>query len=135
MIDVNAYDRQDRLDHRRLHVALVDAGVYGRRVPADHVCWPIPTDVIMPRFFFHVHDGVSMPDLEGQVLPDVVSARNAAVQKAGALLLQNPEQFWNDDDWSVDVRDEFDNILFTLHFVATVAPAGRLGKDKGSVYS
>ncbi len=79
----------------------------------------------MPRFFFNVHDGVEMPDLEGVELPDLRSARNEAVQLSAGMLRDAPEQFWNHQEWAVDVTDESGLILFTLTFVGTQAPALR----------
>ena len=40
----------------------------------------------MPRYFFHVHDGVSFPDDEGTELRDLHAARAAAVTMSGEML-------------------------------------------------
>ena len=34
----------------------------------------------MPRYFFHVHDGGSVPDDLGVNLPDIDAARSAAIE-------------------------------------------------------
>lgn len=73
----------------------------------------------MPIYHFNVHDGVSIPDPEGTELPDLQSARKAAVQLCGALLTEQAEAFWNEKEWSLDVCDHSGLILFKLTFFAT----------------
>ena len=36
----------------------------------------------MPRFFFHLHDGVETPDDEGVILPGLAAARAEAIRSA-----------------------------------------------------
>ena len=40
----------------------------------------------MPRYFFHVIDGVDVPDLEGTLLPGLAEARSQAIVTAGEIL-------------------------------------------------
>jgi hypothetical protein len=54
----------------------------------------------MPRYFFHVRDGSSYPDLQGIVLPDVTAAKMEAVRFAGDLRGMKPETFLG--VWRVD---------------------------------
>jgi len=77
----------------------------------------------MPRYHFHVEDGVSMPDEEGQELRDLTAARDEAVKLAGALLRDEPRTFWNGDQWDMNVCDDRGLTLFRLTFFATDAPA------------
>ena len=83
----------------------------------------------MPRYFFHVHDGTSVRDLEGTELPDINAAKRDAVRLAAGVLNDNPEQFWNGEDWSIDVCDAHGLLLFTLNFTAAMAPAIRDGRQ------
>jgi len=76
----------------------------------------------MPKFFFDVHDGISMCDDVGYELPDLEAAKQQAVIFSGDLLRDSGSQFWQGDEWRMDVRDERDLILFSLHFLAVTAP-------------
>ena len=76
----------------------------------------------MPRYFFHIRDGVSYPDEEGVELPDLDAARSAAAKLAGLTLHDDHETFWKGEEWRVDVTDEAEMILFSLHFMAVNAP-------------
>jgi hypothetical protein len=82
----------------------------------------------MPRYFFDVHDGASLPDREG---PSFLTRRPLKTMRPGAgeILCQNPEQLWNGEDLSVEVRDERGFILFTLHVVVTEAAALRFWRE------
>lgn len=73
----------------------------------------------MPRYFFHVHDGTSLPDADGTELPDLDAAREEAVRMAGTLLNEHARAFWSGEPWFMEVQDEWDVPLFTLSFAAT----------------
>ena len=79
----------------------------------------------MARFFFNVHDGSDRPDREGTELPDLAAARHAAVRFAAELLRDHPDEFWNGEDWSMDVADADGLLFFTLMFSAFDAPSVR----------
>lgn len=72
----------------------------------------------MPRYFFDVHDGVSIIDDEGTELADEHAARIAAAQLAGRLLADHPSHFWDGGEWRIVVRGERGAKLFGLAFVA-----------------
>ena len=40
----------------------------------------------MPRYFFHVRDGVDLPDTEGFELPDLEAAQAEAIGTCGEML-------------------------------------------------
>jgi hypothetical protein len=40
----------------------------------------------MPRYFFNLHDGTSLPDTVGSEHPDLLSARSEAVETIGVRL-------------------------------------------------
>jgi hypothetical protein len=77
----------------------------------------------MPRYFFHVMDGVTYPDREGTDLLNLLEARREAVRYAGALLLKEAETFWATGEWNMRVTDENDLFLFELTFFASNSPA------------
>jgi len=76
----------------------------------------------MPRYFFHVHDGVSLPDPEGTELRDIYEAQAEAVRLSGELLREIGREFWNGGNWQVKVTDGSGALLFTLTFTAIEHP-------------
>jgi hypothetical protein len=72
----------------------------------------------MPRYFFHVTDGCSAPDLVGTELPDTYAAQVEAVRASGGMLRDVGGWFWDGPEWAMEVRDEMGRPLFTLHFSA-----------------
>ncbi|MBY3397600.1 hypothetical protein HFN88_33835 [Rhizobium laguerreae] len=81
----------------------------------------------MARYFFNVHDGISLIDTVGSEHPDVQSARHEAVETIaerlkGALL--------KDSDisaWLMNVTDERGFTVIVLSFTATVKIVDQLG--------
>jgi hypothetical protein len=77
----------------------------------------------MPRYFFHVHDGCSTRDNDGTELPDIFAAQEEAIRLSGELLSEIGGKFWNGAEWSLEVTDQTERVLFRLRFSA----------DKGTV--
>jgi hypothetical protein len=75
----------------------------------------------MPRYFFHVRDGVVMPDEDGTELPNAEAARKQAVRFAGEVLQECDESFWTEADWRVWVTDETGDTICALRFAAEPA--------------
>jgi len=75
----------------------------------------------MPRYFFHVHDGETYPDMQGTEFPNLLAARMEAVRFIAALLAEKPERFWQSTEWTLRVAEETDSTLFTLTFFASDA--------------
>ncbi len=75
----------------------------------------------MPRYFFHVRDGVVMPDTEGTDLANVDVARKQAVRFAGEFLQDYGDGFWQEADWRVWVTDESGDTVCALRFAAEPA--------------
>ena len=76
----------------------------------------------MPRYVFKVADGhgPQPPTLE---LPDIRSARVAAVKAACTMLSGDAHGFWaQGGDWQMTVANGQGLTLFTLIFYATDAP-------------
>lgn len=76
----------------------------------------------MPRFF-HVHDGTTVLDNEGTLLPDLSTARQMAARYAGELLRDIGRDLHDGEDWKVDLANEHGLILFTILLTAFHAPA------------
>ena len=76
----------------------------------------------MPRFHFHLTDGVADPDIEGFELSDLAAARLSAVQFMGQWLLDNPADFWIDGERLLTVADDQGLDLFTLRVSGREAP-------------
>ena len=66
----------------------------------------------MPRYFFHVIDGVDIPDLEGTLLPGL------AIVTAGEILKSEGLRFWNGSEWRMTVTDDVGTSVLTLKFSA-----------------
>ncbi|MCR0981540.1 DUF6894 family protein [Roseomonas populi] len=79
----------------------------------------------MPRYFFHLRDGKSLPDRAGTELPDVGAAKLRAVRLAGERLKEDDGAFWKGEEWQMEVVDCTGLVLFTLDFIATESPAMR----------
>ena len=70
----------------------------------------------MPRYFFHLHDGVSVMDWEGTDLPDIYTAQSQAIRTTGEMLRDLGARVWEDGDWRLEVADDRGRVLFVLHF-------------------
>lgn len=73
---------------------------------------------MVPRYFFHVHDGHSTPDTDGTELNDIYAAQEEAIRLSGELLREMGGKFWDGTDWNLEVVDETGRILFILRFSA-----------------
>jgi len=72
----------------------------------------------MPRYFFHVIDGVETIDNEGTVLANVDEARAEAIVLSGAMLRDAGGKFWNNGQWQLRVTDAGGNKICALTFAA-----------------
>jgi hypothetical protein len=79
----------------------------------------------MPRFHFHVHDGVSSLDVEGSELPDWQTARTEAIRLAGEILKDDAHRIGLGEDWRIEVTDHTGLILFQMMFQVIEAPVVR----------
>jgi hypothetical protein len=77
----------------------------------------------MPRYFFHVDNGVIAPDEEGIDLPDHQSARMQSVQMLGEMLQDHAEEFWDDHSLKLIATDASGLIVFVLDLSGIEAPA------------
>ena len=75
----------------------------------------------MPRYFFHVEDGHSLPDAEGTELTSPDEARSEAIRLAGAILRdEDGDALGGRGAWRLVVADE-SGLLFTLNVSVTEA--------------
>jgi hypothetical protein len=79
----------------------------------------------VPRYFFHVHDMQTRPDMEGLELPDLTAAKVEAVRSSAEMLKDHALTFWNVGEWSFEVTDDTGLTLFILYFTAIEAPTIR----------
>lgn len=77
----------------------------------------------MPRYFFHIDDGLSARDDEGTELRDLAVAKCEAVKLAGQLICDTAGGFWDRQEWKLTATNEEGLTLFCLHFVGIEAPA------------
>lgn len=78
----------------------------------------------MPRYFFHLHDGIEHPDRLGKDLPSLEAARGHAAAYLGELLRDGGDAIWNGEDWRLNVADETGLILLTIDIFAFESAAG-----------
>jgi hypothetical protein len=79
--------------------------------------------VVVPKFFFHIEDGVQIRDEEGRDLPDIATAQRKAFEAAGQVIAGAGKSPWTGEEWTVTVADELDMTLFRLTFSGTLSPA------------
>ncbi|KAB1071210.1 DUF6894 family protein [Methylobacterium planeticum] len=82
----------------------------------------------MPRYFFHVHDGVSLLDHEGTELADWHQAQFHAIRTAGEIISDNAKRLKLGEDWKMEVTDEVGLVLFRLDF-HVASSAAVMGED------
>jgi len=57
----------------------------------------------MTRYFFHVHNGISILDDIGLELPDITAAQAAAIELTRKILDEPDGPLWQDHSWRVEV--------------------------------
>jgi hypothetical protein len=86
--------------------------------------------VAMPRFFFHVCDGIVKPDTVGTELRSVGQARMKANRLAAAVLIETPHAIWHGEDRTIEVTNENGLIVFVVQLKAIEAPDLRTVSDE-----
>ncbi|MGH1571021.1 DUF6894 family protein [Methylobacterium sp. P31] len=72
----------------------------------------------MPRYFFNIYDGVSLPDDAGTELTDWREARVEAVGLAGEIFQNYAQRIALGEDWHIEVTDERQLVLFRFDFIS-----------------
>ena len=70
----------------------------------------------MPRFYFHIHDGVDLRDDVGTELPGRDAIRSHSLRLAGECIRHLQDNFWGHCEWRLDVTDEQGVNVLTLRF-------------------
>jgi hypothetical protein len=71
----------------------------------------------MSLYFFHVRDGVDLPDLVGTECADLMEAQSLAISTCGAMIKELGKEFWDaPEDWQMNVTDAAGAAQFTLRF-------------------
>lgn len=79
----------------------------------------------MPRYFFHVFDGLDIPDRDGTELPDLQGARQTALRYAGEIMSNRAFSQALGELWHMEVADALGSIYFRLDFHVTDVPVQR----------
>src|SRR4051794_5105035 len=98
-------DVRYRLATRAENSHIKEIGSHGRGV-ADREIRRAPASTQehpMRRYFFHVYDGYSSPDLDGTELPDIYTAQAQAIRTSGEILRDMGAMFWNGTEWKLEV--------------------------------
>jgi hypothetical protein len=74
----------------------------------------------MPRYYFHLHNGLDVIDEEGRELPDLEAARRAAVIDARQMAAESVRLGHLDLSHYLEVTDETGKTLFRTPFGAAV---------------
>ena len=74
----------------------------------------------MPRYFFHIHDGVDIIDEEGVELANADEAKNQAIVASGEMLRETASQFWGGEIWQMHVVDDTGATVCRLNFSAVI---------------
>lgn len=72
----------------------------------------------MPKYFFHIRHDTFQPDFEGEELPDRHAAWKEATVTAGSILQDIDGKLRPGHDWTMEVADEFANVLYVLKLSA-----------------
>ena len=72
----------------------------------------------MPRYYFHVIDGRDIIDSEGTELANLRQARIEAIHLAGSILRDEGDEFWNGEQWHMNVTDASGQSVLKLRFSA-----------------
>ncbi|KEQ07422.1 DUF6894 family protein [Pseudorhizobium pelagicum] len=74
----------------------------------------------MTRYFFNLHDGISLPDTIGSEHPDLLSARSEAVETIAERLKGALLKKADISSWLMNVTDEYGFTVMVLSFSAAV---------------
>jgi hypothetical protein len=70
----------------------------------------------VPKYFFHVLDGLVAIDNDGLILANDDQARTEALRGAGEMLTDSGMKIWLGNEWMMAVADEGGSVLFKLKF-------------------
>ncbi len=76
----------------------------------------------MPRYYFHVEDGVSSHDDHGTDLADLESAKKEGLRIMSEVVREDLADFWRKDRLSVRITDREGRPLYSLDLTGTPGP-------------
>jgi hypothetical protein len=88
----------------------------------DFCAASLATGPQLPRYFFQIFDGVSMPDLEGTECADIYVAQSEALRMSGEIMRDLGSRFWDGPEWRLEVTDADGRKLFVIRFSAEEMP-------------
>ena len=80
----------------------------------------------MPLYYFHVQDGISVPDMEGMEIETLAQVKCEAVKLAGRIFCVAAADFWERAEWSMTVTDNTGLTVCALHFLGIEAPVSQM---------
>ena len=76
----------------------------------------------MPRYFFHVVDGVAEPDPDGTICNDIYVAQADAIRMSAEIMRDLGSQLWDGTERRLEVTDADQRKLFVIRFSAEEMP-------------
>jgi hypothetical protein len=78
----------------------------------------------VPRYYFHLHDGLDLLDEEGKLLDDLAAARANAVREARQMMLAAVAAGRVNLSHRIDIADESGAVIATIAFRDAVTVEG-----------
>jgi hypothetical protein len=75
----------------------------------------------MPRFFFHLHDDLTVPDEDGRELADLEAAKACGIEEARNVAADQVRDGKLDLNHRIDVADEQSVVVHTIRFADAIA--------------
>ena len=72
----------------------------------------------MPRYYFHIENGVTIMDMLGTDLAGDVEARDEAVKTAGEMMKDQGARFWSGTEWSMLVMNTARSVVCRIRVAA-----------------
>ena len=89
------------------------AATHGELLPETLISAP-SEEHGMPRYFFHVQNGLPSDDAEGTELRDIYAVQSNAIRLTGESLRDLSFEFWKGERWSLRVTDALGKTLFVV---------------------
>jgi hypothetical protein len=77
----------------------------------------------MPRYFFHLHDDLTVPDEDGMELADLEAAKACGIKEARSVAVEQVREGKLDLNHRIDVADEQSVVVHTIRFAAAIEVA------------
>jgi hypothetical protein len=78
----------------------------------------------MPRYFFHLHDDLPVPDEEGIELADLEAAKACGIREARSVAADQVREGKLDLSHRIDVADEQSVVVHTIRFADAIDIVG-----------